>query len=137
MTAKRDIRNREDVSLLVNVFYGKIRKDKILGPIFNSMITDWDTHLSRLTDFWESQLFLKRTYLGNPLEVHQQVDSATEGGIGPRHFGLWLNFWYETLDELFEGEVVAIAKNRARKMSTMISLKIFEQRKNGDKANPL
>jgi len=53
---------------------------------------------------------------------------VTEGGINPLHFGLWLNLWFETLDELYEGEVVAIAKNRARKMSTMLTLKIFAGR---------
>lgn len=133
MATKHDIRNREDVSRLVNTFYAKIRVDETLGPIFNAIVTDWDVHLSRLTDFWESQLFLKRTYLGNPLAVHQHVDSVTEGGINPLHFGLWLNLWFETLDELYEGEVVAIAKNRARKMSTMLTLKIFAGRQAGEK----
>ncbi len=128
MAARQDIRNREDVSRLVNAFYMKVRMDETLGPIFNAIVTDWEVHLSRLTDFWEGQLFLNRTYLGNPLAVHQHVDSVTEGGISPRHFGLWLNLWFETLDELYEGEVVAIAKNRARKISTMLSLKIFASR---------
>jgi len=61
MATKHDIRNREDVSRLVNTFYAKIRVDETLGPIFNAIITDWDVHLSRLTDFWESQLFLPFT----------------------------------------------------------------------------
>ncbi len=47
---KTDIKNREDVSLLINTFYKKIRKDEILGPIFNGIITDWDAHLVLLTD---------------------------------------------------------------------------------------
>ncbi len=129
MPKKKDIQKREDVGLLVRRFYGKIRADQVLGPIFNSMVTDWEAHLERLTDFWESQLFLKRTYIGNPLAVHQQVDDRMDQGIRPEHFGLWLNLWFATLDELFEGEVAWIAKNRAQKMSTMLYLKIFEHRK--------
>lgn len=125
---KGDIRGREDVRVLVGSFYGKVRKDDVLGPIFNSLVTDWDAHLELLTDFWESQLFLKRSYLGNPLAVHQQVDEKVNGGITPKHFGLWLNLWFQTLDELYEGEVAAIAKNRAQKMSTMFYLKIFDNR---------
>ncbi len=125
---KGDIRGREDVKRLVDCFYSKIRKDPILGPIFNSVVTDWKSHLELLTDFWESQLFLKRSYMGNPLAVHQQVDKNVPGGITSTHFGLWLNLWFQTLDELFEGEVAAIAKNRAQKMSTMLYLKIFEHR---------
>ena len=60
MATKTDIKDREDVSLLVNTFYAKVRNDKVLGPIFNNIINDWDAHLELLTDFWETQLFLKR-----------------------------------------------------------------------------
>ena len=128
MTIKTDIKNREDVSFLINSFYRKIRNDKILGPIFNGIITDWDAHLELLTDFWETQLFLKRKYYGNPVTAHQEVDDKMNHSINPEHFGLWLNLWFETLDELFEGETAWIAKNRAQKMSTMLYMKLFENR---------
>ena len=54
---KKEIQNRADVFLLVTQFYTKVRKDEILGPIFNNAINDWPEHLNRLTDFWESNLF--------------------------------------------------------------------------------
>ena len=129
MGAKTDITNREDVSLLVNSFYKKIRKDDILGPIFNTIISDWDAHLELLTDFWETQLFLKRKYHGNPVTAHQEVDDKTNHTISSEHFGFWLNLWFETLDELFEGEVAWIAKNRAQKMSTMLFMQMYQHRK--------
>ncbi|MGB5665825.1 MAG: group III truncated hemoglobin [Maribacter sp.] len=132
MHIKADIKNREDVSLLVNTFYVKIRKDNILGPIFNSIITDWDSHLTLLTDFWETQLFLKRKYYGNPVTAHQEVDDKMNHTITSEHFGLWLNLWFATIDELFEGDVSWIAKNRAQKMSTMLFMEIFKHRKNQD-----
>lgn len=100
----------------------------MLGPIFNSIINDWDTHLDLLTDFWETQLFLKKKYQGNPVTAHQEVDDKMNHTITPEHFGLWLNLWFETLDELFEGDTVWIAKNRAQKMSTMLYLQIFQHR---------
>lgn len=125
---KNDIKTREDVYLLVSSFYAKIRKDAVLGPFFNETIKDWDAHLERLTTFWESSLFLKTKYLGNPLEAHVQVDRAHNNTITEVHFGLWLNLWFQTIDELFEGEYADNAKNRARKMSTFLYLKIFEAR---------
>ena len=125
---KLHLHSRDEVALLVQRFYEKIRRDALLGPIFNSLISDWDAHLELLTDFWESQLFLKRTYLGNPIAVHQQVDAAVQHTITPEHFGLWLNLWFETLDEGFEGETAWIAKNRAQKMSTMFYLQLYEAR---------
>ena len=48
--------------------------------------------------------------------------------ISQEHFGQWMNLWYRTIDELFEGEYANMAKNRARKMSTFLYLKIFEAR---------
>jgi len=55
---KREIQSREDVALLVRAFYKKVRQDKTLGPIFNATIKDWETHLEKLTDFWEGNLFM-------------------------------------------------------------------------------
>ena len=36
----KPIESREDVQFLVHTFYSKIRKDELLGPIFNSHISD-------------------------------------------------------------------------------------------------
>ncbi len=126
--SKKDIKNRDDVKLLVETFYTKIRADEILGPIFNGIIKDWEPHLVLLTDFWETQLFLTRKYHGNPVTVHQEVDDKTNHTITSEHFGFWLNLWFETIDELYEGEVAWIAKNRAQKMSTMLFMQMFMHR---------
>ena len=125
---KTDIKNREDVYLLVSSFYEKVRKDSVLGPFFNETIKDWDAHLERLITFWESSLFLKTKYLGNPLDAHVRVDKEHNHSITELHFGLWLNLWFQTIDELFEGDYAENAKHRARKMGTFLYLKIFEAR---------
>jgi hemoglobin len=128
MMKKKDIQTRDDVYLLVSSFYKKVRKDVVLGPFFNDVIKDWDAHLNRLTSFWESSLFLKTKYLGNPLEAHIQVDKENNNTITEFHFGLWINLWVQTIDELFEGDYANNAKERARKMGTFLYLKIFEAR---------
>lgn len=71
---------------------------------------------------------MEKKYSGNPLEAHIKVDKANNSNITELHFGMWLNLWHETLDELFKGNVVENAKRQARKMSTFIYLKIFEAR---------
>ncbi len=129
---KKDIQNREDVNLLVSEFYKKVRKDPVLGPFFNRVITDWEAHIERLTTFWESSLFMTRKleerYNGNPLHVHIEVDHANDNAITQVHFGLWMNLWFQTLDELFEGEYADNAKNRARKMGSFMYMNIFQAR---------
>jgi len=129
---KSDINTREDIFLLVSTFYKKVRAEKTLGPFFNETITDWDAHLEHLTTFWETSLFmtrkLEKKYKGNPLEAHIKVDKKFNHSIDNLHFGIWLNLWYQTLDELFSGEVTENAKRRARKMGTFMYMNIFEAR---------
>jgi len=128
-----DINSDKDVLLLVRTFYGKVRKDDLLGPIFNGVIKDWEEHFERLTNFWVSNLFFSKKYKGDPLQKHIEVDAAHNGGINEMHFGVWLNLWFETVDELFKGDIAQVAKNRARNMGTFIHLKIFEARNNPER----
>lgn len=125
---KKDIKNRADISILVHQFYDKIRADIEIGFYFNTMITDWDAHLEKLTDFWEMNLFGGKIYKGNPLEAHNKVDEHFNGKISANEFGIWLNLWFATLEELFEGENVEILKRRARKMGTFLMVSIYENR---------
>lgn len=123
---KKDIKTREDIRLLVASFYDKVKQDKLLSPFFKSTISDWDHHIEHLTDFWESSLFLKTKFYGDPLLKHVEVDSKFNYTINEKHFGAWINLWLQTIDELFVGEYAENAKHRARKMSTYIHLKLFE-----------
>jgi len=129
---KNDIKTREDVFLLVSSFYKKVRVHDVLGLFFNDAIKDWDAHLDKLTTFWETSLFMTRKlehkYQGDPLEAHVKVDQENNNSITELHFGLWLNLWFETIEELFEGDYAEKAKRRARKMGTFLYLKIFEAR---------
>ncbi len=125
---KTDIKNRDDVYLLVSSFYLKVRKEEALGPFFNDVIKDWDEHLENLTTFWESSLFLKTRYYGNPLEAHVKVDKDNNHSITEMHFGIWLNLWLQTIDELFAGDYAENAKRRARKMGTFLYMEIFKAR---------
>jgi len=125
---KKQIENRTDVSFLVHQFYAKIRADKEIGFYFNEMISDWDAHLEKLTDFWETNLFGVRKYKGNPHAVHNEVDVHFDEKITPNEFGIWLNHWFQTIDEHFEGENAETLKRRARKMSTFLYMSMFQHR---------
>ena len=125
---KNDITNRDDISTLVRTFYSKIRMDAELGPIFNAVITNWEQHLELLTTFWHMSLFGGRDYKGDPFKAHQKVDNSTNNIITANHFGAWLNLWFATIDELFEGDNAKTLKRRARKMQTPLMIAIFENR---------
>ncbi len=125
---KRDIETREDIFNLVSQFYSKIRKENIIGPIFNQVISNWDEHFNILTDFWETNLLFVSNYKRNPIQIHQKVDATFHGNITEKHFGIWLNLWFATIDELYYGEKAQTAKRRARKMSTHLYIKMYESR---------
>ena len=127
----REIKGREEVKELVTTFYSSIKKDKLLGPIFLSMLTteeSWDTHLDTLTDFWETNLFQVIKFHGNPMEAHQRTDKQTGFEITQDHFYQWLMLWNKTVDELFEGDKARLAKEKARRMSTHLYVNIWKHK---------
>ncbi|TVZ15284.1 group III truncated hemoglobin [Maribacter sp. MAR_2009_72] len=126
----KDITNRGDVSDLVHAFYEKIRTDAMLGPIFNAHISNeqWPEHLSKLTDFWESNLFGLRTFRGSPSAKHANVDKNLSYTISQNHFAHWLHLWLQTIDELYEGTLAIKAKKMARRMSTGQYIHIWQCR---------
>ncbi len=129
--AKQDISSRQDVELLIKTFYKKVRKHPDIGPFFNELIDDWDNHLSKLSDFWETNLFFVKAYKGNPMRAHITVDHTFDNGIEQAHFGHWLALWFNTVDALFEGKNAYLAKERARNMAHLMFMRIFQARQKG------
>lgn len=123
------IKNRNDINKLVNSFYLKIRNDELLGNIFELHLANtWTEHLDKMTDFWETNLLGVAKFKGSPTQKHIQVDNNVNHIIEQKHFGRWLQLWFETIDELFIGEYAEKAKNSARKMSTVQFLAIWQNK---------
>ncbi|CAN5121575.1 hypothetical protein BH09BAC1_BH09BAC1_18590 [soil metagenome] len=109
---KPDITDIDDVKLFVNEFYDRIKDDELLAPIFFEHITgDWQPHLNRMYQFWNTVLFGVKDYLGNPFAKHAHM-ALTEN-----HFKRWLHHFNLTIDTHFEGIVATDAKRRAQLMA--------------------
>lgn len=88
--------NEKQIGELVEAFYVKIRRDQMLGPIFDVAIGDqWDAHLATMRTFWSTILFGSASYKGDPLEVHMRLPE-----LNPLHFERWLALWRETAQEI-------------------------------------
>ncbi len=126
----KEIEEREDIALLVSTFYDKVKNDDFIGPIFLEIIPkdEWNEHLEKLTDFWETNLFLVRKFKGNPMEAHKDMDTHFNHSITQKHFGRWIELWFSTIDELFYGDKATEAKERARNIASILFLKIFDSR---------
>ncbi|MBS4072285.1 MAG: group III truncated hemoglobin [Algoriphagus sp.] len=124
------IQSRKEVDLLVRSFYEQVRVHELLGPVFNEVVQDWEVHLVHLSDFWEMILLQTGPGAGkfNPTKVHREVDEKVDYSIDQVHFGSWLELWFATLDQYFEGEVADYAKEHARRMAHMLFMRIWEAR---------
>lgn len=83
----------ETLTALVHGFYAKIRKDAMLGPIFNARIKDWDPHLEQMVAFWHSVALMTGTYHGRPVPAHVELP------VEWAHFERWLGLFRETAFE--------------------------------------
>ncbi len=121
----REILSIEDIRLLVDTFYSKVREDELLAPIFNQVIQDrWPEHLEKMYRFWQTVLLDEHTYFGSPFVPHAKLPVELE------HFDKWLALFYQTIDELFTGFKAKEAKWRAEKMANMFHTKIQYYRNN-------
>jgi len=102
---KKPLTSREDIEILVREFYSKVMQDEVLTPFFKNL--NFDLHLPKMVDFWCFILIGTVGYKTNVIEKHLHMPLQKE------HFEHWLSLFYQTLDELFMGENVEIAKQRA------------------------
>ena len=110
---KSDISTSADIKLLIDTFYDKVRRDEMLGYIFDEVArVDWPKHLPVMYAFWEFMLLgVADAYRGNPVQKH--FDLHDRHPLKAEHFDRWLLLFQTTVDELFEGEKAKDAKFRA------------------------
>ena len=120
-----DIQNREHIVVLINAFYEKVREDTSIGPFFSEVKkVNWEKHLPVMYDFWESTLFYKQVYQGNPMKAH--LDLHGDSPLKKEHFDKWQLLFKTTVDEHFQGENAELIKNRATSIATAIQVKIYQ-----------
>ena len=120
---KKDIENHDDIVLLVNTFYEKVKKDELICHFFTDAVkVDWEKHLPVMYRFWENIVFHTGSYAGNPMEVHKKLHAIS--AMHHFHFERWLKLFNETVDDLFEGEKSFQIKQRALSIATVMQIKI-------------
>jgi hemoglobin len=129
MAIKKDIQDIEDIKILVDNFYYKIRQDDILSPVFMSKIgDDWQPHLDKMYLFWNAALFGVRGYVGNPFLKHSSLPISSE------LITRWLAHFNQTCDYYFAGQYADNAKWRASIMAEVFLNKIGSNQENKTKS---
>ena len=106
---------------LVHSFYGKVRDDAVLGPVFDHAISDWAHHLGKMVDFWSSVMLTTGRYKGNPLMMHLKHIAR----IRPEMFERWLELWRETARETLDEAGAAGVIAKAERIAESLQLGMF------------
>jgi hemoglobin len=109
------------IRLLVRCFYGRVRADARLGPIFAMHIAgDWEPHLEKMTDFWCSVVLKTGAYQGRPVPAHLKLKEVVESD-----FEIWLALFRETARELCNPNVARVFIEHAERIAKSLRLAMF------------
>lgn len=127
MSDGSDLDNRNDIETMVHRFYGKVRVDPLLGPLFNDVAqVDWPEHLDKLTAFWSRALLGEPGYVGNPFRAHVQIHD--QQCFTRNHFDRWLRLFHDTIDAHWAGPYAEGAKEMARRVAAVHSNQLIGER---------
>ena len=120
---KKDIETRTDIELLVNSFYQSIQKDDLIGPIFNNIArVNWEEHLPKMYDFFETIILGHKGFKGNPMETHFKLNQKFP--LKTEHFERWKGLFQTNIDSLFSGTIAEEAKQKASSIADLMFFKI-------------
>lgn len=109
------------IEKLVHAFYGKVRKDPILGPIFaRAIVGDWGPHLAKMCEFWSSVMLMSGRYKGNPMVAHIRLKT-----VRPEHFDRWLELFAETAAEICPPNAAQAFVEKAKNIARSLQLGMF------------
>jgi len=124
---KKDNTGREDIDLLMHAFYKRLLDDNTISYIFTDVVKiDLQTHIPIIDDFWESILLHRNVYNNNPIKIHLDINTKTP--LLKHHFDTWIRTFNECVEELFEGSVAKMAKERALSIATVMQIKIAQHK---------
>ncbi len=112
------------IGQLIDIFYDRIRRDPVLGPVFEAAIAPdkWTAHLATMRRFWSSVMLASGRYSGNPVAVHRAV-----AGLDRPMFERWLSLFTATAQDLFEPAIAAQFTVKAQRIAGSLELAIFHR----------
>jgi hemoglobin len=120
----------QQIDLLVERFYDRVRRDPLIGPLFEEAVDDWDAHLKRLKAFWSSVMLTSGRYKGNPLAAHVRHERS----IRPEFFARWLEIWAETTEEVVGGAAAERFRLKAGRIAESLKLGLYFRPRAGSAA---
>lgn len=107
---------------LVRAFYVKVRRDEVLGTVFDAAISVWEPHLQTMIAFWSSVTLMTGKYHGSPMAKHAVL------AIDAHHFDRWLALFNETARELCPAAAAERFAFHARRIAESLELGLAAQK---------
>ena len=106
------------IERLVRTFYGAVRTDDLIGPVFAERITDWEPHLQRMCEFWSSVALMSGRYHGQPMVKHMPLP------VDGRHFDRWLELFERAARDVCPPVAADHFIERARRIAQSLEMGI-------------
>ena len=118
----------DSIRRLIWGFYGKVRKDEQLGPVFTAAVgvsdEEWEPHLHQMVDFWSALMLGSGRYQGNPLQKHRALPA-----FDIRLFDRWLQLFAETAHEIHEGGAAQRYIDTSERIAANLKAKLYHEPK--------
>lgn len=122
-----DIQTQDDLFLLVDEFYKKLLSDNAISYIFTEVVKiKLEEHLPILVTFWSQGILGTGGYTKNLTQIHLEVNEKEY--LSPELFKIWLNHFYNSVDENFKGEKAEQIKTQALSIATVMKIKIAQKK---------
>lgn len=115
----------ENIRRMVYDFYDGVRRDELLGPVFDAALSHgWDEHLPRMVDFWSTVLLGTRKFQSNVFGKHMALQ-----GIEKEHFIRWLALFRATAARVYAPEQADEVVTVAERIATSLQLGYFGEKR--------
>lgn len=109
------------IARLVERFYGEIRQDQRLGPIFDKRLAGrWELHLAKMQMFWQSVLLRNGAYKGKPLPAHLALKELVPGD-----YPAWLSIFRPVALDVFGPQAGPLVVDCAERIAQNLQLASF------------
>lgn len=124
--AEIDAQIEAGIGPMLALFYGRVRQDPVLGPVFARAVgttdAEWAPHLARIADFWSAVMLRSGRYRGDPFSAHLRL-----AGLEPAMFDRWLALFDAACREVFRPEIAETFRERAARIARSLRMGLFER----------
>jgi truncated hemoglobin YjbI len=109
----------DELDRLVRVFYSRALEDELIGPVFDSHVSDWEHHYDIVRNFWSRAMLGTSRYGGSPFAPHLGMN------LKPEHFDRWVALFRDTATSVLKPAAARAVIARVEHMSVAFQAGLF------------